>query len=92
VAMLSGVSDDGPGHANIGDRLIAELRPILATLENQLELDDHAHDLVISALANAMLTGARVAVAAAAAQAIERGVDFDLQLDIGHGDLTDAAE
>jgi hypothetical protein len=57
-----------------------------------LELDDHAHALVVSALANAMLTGARVAVAAAAAQAIERGVDFDLQLHIGHGDLTDAAE
>ena len=86
------VVDDGPDHASIDDRLITELRRILATLENQLVLDDRAHQLIVSALADAMLMGARVAVAEATGQAIEHGVHLDLEFGIEHGDLADAAE
>ena len=83
---------DAPDHPSIDDRLITELRSILATLENQLDLDDRAHALIVSALANSMLMGARVVVAEATAQVVEQGVNLDLDLGIEHGDLADAAE
>jgi hypothetical protein len=88
----SGVSDGKPDCADIDERLITELRQIVAALETQIELSDHAHGVVVSALANAMLAGARVAVAEAMVRAVREDANIDLHLHIGPEELADAAE
>jgi hypothetical protein len=60
-------------HANVNQRALDELRPLVQLIDERVELTDQEHDIVTSCLSNAILAGVRIGVAEALAQATEQG-------------------
>ena len=76
----------GPDRARIGDvsdKAIIELGPIAARLREQIDVDEADWDHVVRALTHALTAGVRIGGAEVVAQAIERGLAVQLNLEMG---------
>jgi hypothetical protein len=75
---------DRPG--DVSDKVRIELAPIAASLRADIVLDEHGWDLVVRALAHAMMVGVRIGGAEVAAQAIEKGLPVVLNMQVDASD------
>jgi hypothetical protein len=69
-------------HSNLNDRLIGEIKPLVEAIDERLDLDPYAREIVLAVVTKATFVGVRVGVAEALAQAVEQGLDVTLDLNI----------
>lgn len=74
---------------DVSDKARIELGPIARRLRDELDVDDHEWDLIVHALAQALMAGVRIGGAEVAAQAIESGMPVTLQMHVETGDAED---
>ncbi len=67
---------------DVSDKARIELGPIARQLREQLDVDDREWDLIVRALAHALMAGVRIGGAEVAAQAIESGMPVTLKMQI----------
>jgi len=71
---------------DVSDKARIELGPIARTLREELDVDDREWDLIVHALAQALMAGVRIGGAEVAAQAIESGMPVTLKMQVDAGD------
>ena len=71
---------------DVSDKAAIELRPIVARLREEIEIDEETWRLVARALTQALMAGVRIGGAEVAAQAIERGMPVTLNMDVRTSD------
>jgi hypothetical protein len=71
---------------DISDKARIELGPIARKLREELDVDDGEWDLIVHALAQALMAGVRIGGAEVAAQAIESGMPVTLKMHVDSGD------
>jgi hypothetical protein len=71
---------------DVSDKARIELGPIARGLREELDVDDREWDLIVHALAQALMAGVRIGGAEVAAQAIESGMPVTLKMHVEGGD------
>ena len=71
---------------DVSDKARIELGPIARKLREELDVDDGEWDLIVHALAQALMAGVRIGGAEVAAQAIESGLPLTLQMHVDSSD------
>ena len=71
---------------DVSDKARIELGPIARKLREELDVDDRECDLIVRALAQALMAGVRIGGAEVAAQAIESGMPLTLQMHVDSSD------
>jgi len=71
---------------DVSDKAAIELRPIVARLREEIDIDEETWRLVARALTQALMAGVRIGGAEVAAQAIERGMPVTLNMDVRTSD------
>lgn len=71
---------------DVSDKARIELGPIARRLREELDVDDDEWDLIVHALAQALMAGVRIGGAEVAAQAIESGMPVTLKMHVDGSD------
>jgi hypothetical protein len=71
---------------DVSDKARIELGPIARKLREELDVDDDDWDLIVRALAQALMAGVRIGGAEVAAQAIESGMPVTLKMHVDSSD------